>query len=277
MMNYKTQKRTINIMAYVIAFVALVFTFFPIMWIFSISTKKPLDAFARPPKIFIPPIWDNYTALLDRPGFVDAFTNSLVITALGVVLALLIAIPAAYAINRLRFFGKRFFMFWLLLSYMFPQFLFIVPMYVLYQTLGLYDTHVGLALAYQVAVLPFAIWLIRGFFKEVPVELEDAARCDGLGGLGLLWYVYVPLSAPGLAATAILCAIWIWNELTIALALTFSQAQTVTLAIAGFRGYTSLDWGGMAAASIVVILPMLLFVFIAQRYLVSGLTLGAVK
>jgi multiple sugar transport system permease protein len=142
---------------------------------------------------------------------------------------------------------------------------------------GLYDTQIGLALVYQVLVLPLAIWLLRGFFNEVPSELDDAARIDGCNRLSTIYHIYLPLTAPGIAATAILCAIWLWNELTIALALTFSDARTVTVAVAGFRGYASINWGGMTAASIVAILPMLFFAAIAQRYIVKGLTLGAVK
>jgi multiple sugar transport system permease protein len=141
----------------------------------------------------------------------------------------------------------------------------------------LYDTRLGLALVYQVFVLPFAIWLLRGFFADVPSDLEDAAQIDGCTRLETLRYVYLPLTAPGIAATAVLSAIWIWNELTIALALTFDSAKTVTVAVAGFRGYASIDWGGMTAASIVSILPMLIFAAFAQRYIVEGLTLGAVK
>jgi multiple sugar transport system permease protein len=160
---------------------------------------------------------------------------------------------------------------------MFPEFLFIIPMYVLYQKLGLYDTQIGLALVYQVFVLPFVIWLMRGFLNDVPPELEDAARIDGCSRMQALLKVYLPLTAPGISATAILSAIWVWNEITIALALTFDSAKTVTVAAAGFRGYAAIDWGGMTAASIVSIVPMLLFAAFAQRYIVEGLTLGAIK
>ena len=137
--------------------------------------------------------------------------------------------------------------------------------------------HIGLALVYQVHSLPFAVWLIRSFFKEVPAELDDAARIDGCGHFKTLRHVYIPLAAPGISATAILTAIWIWNELTIALSLTFSDAQTITVAVASFRGYTSINWGQMAAASIVAIVPMLVFAVFAQKYIVKGLTLGSLK
>ena len=119
--------------------------------------------------------------------------------------------------------------------------------------------------------------MLRSFFAEVPVELEEAARIDGCGHLAVLIRVYLPMTLPGLAATAILNAIWIWNELAIALGLTFKNAQTITVAVTSFRGYASIDWGPMTAASIVAILPMILFALVAQRWIVKGLTLGAVK
>jgi multiple sugar transport system permease protein len=276
-MKRRAQQRSINLLAYFLSFIAIVLTLFPILWIFSISIKTQRDAFAIPPVWIFEPIWKNYAEIWQTSGFGDAFLNSIIVTTIGVLIALAVGIPAAYALNRLTFGGKQPMMIWLLLCYMFPQFLFIIPMYVLYQNIGLYDTQIGLALVYQVLVLPLAIWLLRGFFNEVPSELDDASRIDGCNRLGTIYHVYLPLTAPGIAATAILCAIWIWNELTIALALTFSSARTVTVAVAGFRGYASIDWGGMTAASIVAILPMLIFAAIAQRYIVKGLTLGAVK
>ena len=264
-------------LAYVVSLLAILLTLFPIVWLLTVSLKTQRDAFAMPPKLLFQPIADHYFGLLERPGFVDAFRNSVSVTVLGVAIAIVIAIFASYGIHRFRFRGKRLFGAWLLLAYMLPEFLFIIPMYVLYQRLGMYDTHIGLALVYQVHSLPFAVWLIRSFFKEVPAELDDAARIDGCNQLRTLWHVYIPMAAPGIAATAILTAIWIWNELTIALSLTFSEAQTITVAVASFRGYTSINWGGMAAASIVAVAPMLLFAVVAQKYIVKGLTLGSLK
>lgn len=262
---------------YMLGIAAVMATLFPIAWIFTISIKTQRDAFAIPPVWVFRPIWSNYIEIWRSAGFANAYCNSIIVTTLGVLLALLLGIPAAYALERLSVPSKYPFTVWLLLAYMFPEFLFIIPIYVTYQRLGLYDTQLGLALAYQVFALPFAIWLLRGFFAEIPRELDDAARIDGCSSLGVLWRVHIPLLAPGISATAVLTAIWIWNELTIALALTFDTAKTVTVAVAGFRGYASLDWGAMTAASIVAIVPLLLFAGLAQRYIVKGLTLGAVK
>lgn len=266
-----------RLLAYLIALAAILITLFPIMWILGISLKTQRDAFALPPKWIFEPIWDHYIALWEKPGFVDAFLNTVYVTLLGVGLAIAVAIFASYGIHRFRFRGRKLFGIWLLLAYMLPEFLFVIPMYALYQRIGWYDTHIGLAFVYQVHSLPFAVWLIRSFFKEIPGELDDASRIDGCGHLGVLRYVYIPLAAPGIAATAILTAIWIWNELTIALSLSFSQAQTITVAVASFRGYASIAWGPMAAASIVAIAPMLIFAMIAQKYIVKGLTLGSLK
>ena len=266
-----------RLLAYLISLAAILITLFPIVWLLTISLKKQRDAFAMPPKFIFQPILDHYLSLLDKPGFVQAFLNTVYVTALGVCIAIVIAIFASYAIHRFRFRGKKLFGVWLLLAYMLPEFLFVIPMFVLYQRIGWYDTHIGLALVYQVHSLPFAVWLIRSFFKEVPTELDDASRIDGCNHLGALRHVYIPLAAPGIAATAILTAIWIWNELTIALSLSFSQAQTITVAVASFRGYTSVAWGPMSAASIVAIAPMLVFSIFAQKYIVKGLTLGSLK
>jgi ABC-type glycerol-3-phosphate transport system permease component len=263
--------------AYLISLVAILLTLFPIVWIFGISLKTQRDAFSIPPRWFFEPTFKNYAAVWDKPGFREAFLNTVVVTLLSVAIAIVVAIFAGYGMHRFRFRGKRIFSSWLLLAYMLPEFLFAIPMYVLYQKLGLYDSYIGLAIVYQVHSLPFAIWLIMSFFKEIPAELDDAARIDGCGYLGTLRHVYVPLAAPGIAATAILTAIWVWNELTIALTLTFSKAQTITVAVASFRGYASIDWGPMTAASIVAIVPMLFFAVFAQRYIVKGLTLGSVK
>ena len=134
-----------------------------------------------------------------------------------------------------------------------------------------------LIVAYQVFSLPFAIWLLRGFFAEIPRDIGEAAQLDGCSNLGVLWRMYVPLSVPGIAAVVILNSIRIWNELTYALALTFSNAQTVPLSVASFRGYGQMDWGAMSAGAVISAAPMVVMALFAQRYIVRGLTLGSLK
>lgn len=262
---------------YAVAVLAVAVSLFPIFWILTIALKTQVDAFAMPPVWFFTPVWENFAKAWFSTGFSGAFLNSLIVCAIGNVLALAAGIPAAYYLNNKHVPGRRTILIWLLISYMLPEFLFIVPIYVLFQSIGLYDTVIGLALIYQVFTLPFTIWLLRAFFADIPEALAEAARLEGASTLRIVWTIYVPIAAPGIAATVILNSIKMWNELTIALALTFEKAQTVTLAVAGFRGYASIDWGAMSAASIIIILPMALFAILAQRRIVQGLSLGAVK
>jgi ABC-type glycerol-3-phosphate transport system permease component len=263
--------------AYAIALLATFVSLFPLYWLFVISTKTPREAFETPPQLIYVPDFSKYLEVWNTAGFADAYINSMIVVALGVGLTLLVATPAAYAIIRFRVRGVRYLRFWLLLAYTTPEFLFVIPMYVLYQQLGVYDTVAGLAVIYQVFAIPFAIWLIQSFLGEVPRELGDSARVDGCSELQTLVKVYLPLAAPGLAATAILVGINMWNEVTIALSLTFDEARTVQIAIAGFRGYAAIRWQEMASAAVMAVVPMIIFAGIAQRYIVKGLTFGAVK
>ncbi len=273
----KTRKRLELSTAWGISIIAIGLTLFPLYWLFVISTKKPVDAFKSPPDLIYIPDFSKYAEIWQQGDFAAAFFNSIIVVGIGVFLALAIAAPAAYAIVRFRIRAGRWLALWLLLAYALPEFLFVIPMYVLYQQIGLFDTQIGLALIYQVFAVPFAVWLIQAFFSEVPRDLGDAARVDGCTELQSLLRVYLPLAAPGIAATGILVGIVMWNEVTIALSLTFDELRTVTIAVAGYRGYAALRWQEMAAASVTAIIPMLVFALVAQRYLVKGLTFGAVK
>ena len=263
--------------AYAVALLATFASLFPLYWLFVISTKTPREAFETPPQLLYIPDFSKYAEIWSTAGFSSAFFNSVLLVLLGVTLTLAVATPAAYAITRFRVRGDRYLRLWLLLAYTTPEFLFVIPMYVAYQQLGLYDTVIGLAIVYQVFAIPFAVWLLQSFLLEVPRELGDAARVDGCSELQTLLRVYLPLAAPGIAATAILVGINMWNEVTIALSLTFDEARTVQIAVAGFRGYAAIRWQEMAAAAVTAVVPMIVFAGIAQRYLVKGLTFGAVK
>jgi multiple sugar transport system permease protein len=273
----RNRKRLELSSAWGVAIIAIGLTLFPLYWLFLISTKKPVDAFKSPPDLIYVPDFSKYAEIWQQGDFAAAFLNSIIVVGAGVFIALLVAAPAAYAIVRFRIRAGRWLGLWLLLAYALPEFLFVIPMYVLYQQIGLFDTQIGLALIYQVFAVPFAVWLIQAFFSEVPRDLGDAARVDGCSELQSLVRVYLPLAAPGIAATGVLVGIVMWNEVTIALSLTFDDSRTVTIAVAGYRGYAALRWQEMAAASMTAIAPMLVFALVAQRYLVKGLTFGAVK
>ena len=273
----RRRRQSVSVAAYALAFVALVATLFPLYWLVVISTKIPREAFKTPPQLIYVPDFSKFVSIWNTGDFGHAFFNSVIVVGVGVVLALVVATPAAYAMTQFRIRRLRWLKVWLLVAYMSPEFLFAIPMYVLYQQVGLFDTAIGLAFVYQVFALPFAVWLMQAFFAEVPRELGDAARIDGCSHLQALRRVYLPLAAPGLAATAILVGIAMWNEVTIALALTFDQGKTVQIAVAGYRGYAAVRWQEMAAAAMTAVVPMLVFAGLAQRYIVKGLTFGAVK
>ena len=266
-----------KIWAYLFTGGMILLSLFPVYWVLTVSLKSKRDSLANPPLWLFEPATSSYLKLWYHDTFRDTFFNSIIITLIGIVLSLAIALPTAYALVRLKLRGKNLVGIWLILAYMLPEFLFVLPMFSLYQWTGLYDTYLGLALMYQVHVLPLSIWLLSSFFREINPAIDEAARIEGCSHWQILTRIYIPCTLPGLVATAILNAIWIWNELAIALGLTFSNAQTVTLGVTSFRGYAALDWGAMTAASIVAIIPMLLFALVAQKHIVKGITLGAVK
>ena len=265
------------ITAYLVSFFAVSFTLLPIIWLFMLSIKSKGETFTKPPKLIFDPTINNYINLWGNDLFKDTFFNSIFITLISIVLSITIALFAAYALKRYQIRFKTAFMQWLLLAYMLPEFLFVLPMFTIYQTIGLYDTYLGMAIIYQVHVLPFSIWMLRSFLEEIPKEIDDAAIIDGCGPLQAIFRIYLPLIIPGIVATAILNGIWVWNELAIALGLTFFDAQPITVGVASFRGYASIDWGGMTGSAIISMIPMVLFAAFAQKHIVKGLTLGSVK
>jgi len=273
----KIQKYKHLISAYIVSFFAVAFTLLPITWLFMLSIKSKGETFTKPPKWIFDPTVKNYIKLWDNDLFKDTFFNSIYITIISIVLSVTIALFAAYALKIYNIKFKTAFMQWLLLAYMLPEFLFVLPMFTIYQTMGIYDTYVGMAIIYQVHVLPFSIWMLRSFLDEIPKEIDDAAIIDGCGPLQAIFKIYLPLIIPGIVATAILNGIWVWNELAIALGLTFFDSQPITVGVASFRGYASIDWGGMTSSAIIAILPMVLFAAFAQKHIVKGLTLGSVK
>ncbi len=262
---------------YVVALVAVVVTAFPFIWLAILATKTPAEALHLPPDLSYVPRFDAFAEVWNDSGFADAFLNSVIIMVLGITFAQIVGVPAAFKLTKLRSASDRLIQGWLLIVYILPPFLFAIPMFVLYQETGLFDTEIGLAIMYQVLVLPFTVWLLASFLRAIPESLGEAAAIDGASRLQTLLRVYLPLLGPGMATTAIITGILIWNELTISLALSFSSARPISLAVAGFRGYASANWDLIAAASLIALLPTVILAAIAQRLIVRGLTAGAVK
>lgn len=255
--------------------VAILVTLFPFYWTFVLATRKAVDAFGDPRFIFIP-TFESFSTVWEDQNFVRSMLMSTLTVTLSVVIALMVAVPAAYILTRHRMRAKSRLLLWLLIAYLLPDFLIAIPLYAIYQNMGLYDSAIGLAIAYQVFMAPLAMWLLLRFFSEVPQELAEAAHIDGCSDWQILRRIYLPIVMPGIATTAILIAITVWNEVTIALALTTNN-QTVSIAVSAYKGYASIKWDQLAAASLLAAIPVVLFALVAQRFIVRGLTAGIGK
>jgi multiple sugar transport system permease protein len=280
-------RRVRHIAIAVAAVVLLAWTVFPFVWILLTSLKSPGDIISVPPKFVFTPTFDNYAALVigeqrgqtssTRPDFPRFFLNSMIISFGAVALSVAAAIPAAYALARFTFPLKNALGF-VLMSFRFVPFIaFVIPLYLIYQRLGLYNTHAGLIFAYQLITLPFTIWMLRSFFMEIPLETQEAAMIDGCSWLGVLTRVILPLSLPGISVTVILGFMFCWNAFNYPLMLAGRQTFPVTVGAIQFISYEQVLWGQMAAATIVAALPQLLLSLMVQKYIVRGLTMGAVK
>jgi multiple sugar transport system permease protein len=256
----------------------LVAFLFPLLWIAGLSLKTRLQVFANPPLFLWQPTFENYVGVLHQADFLQAFVNSLVVSSGAVLLSLCIGVPAAYAIARFPFRGRSLLFFSLLLMRMLPPIAVLVPMYVLFSKFGLTTTRFSVVLAYTTFSLPLVVWIMRGFFEELPRELEESAWVDGASRYAAFSRVVLPLIRPGLVAAAILCVQLAWNDFLFAAVLTNNATRTLPVLMAAYAGGdTGVDWGGMTASGVLVVLPVILFSFAAQRHLVAGLSSGAVK
>ncbi|MBC5711384.1 carbohydrate ABC transporter permease [Hungatella sp. L12] len=249
----------------------------PIIWMLSTSFKSTLDIISVPPKIFFTPILDNYQSVLTDLSVLRGYRNSIICTCGALVISFIIGMPAAYAMARYTFRGKRLFLLWILAGLMLPLVALIVPVYTGFQILGLLDSLAGLIFVYLLIDIPFVIWMMGTFLKEIPIEIDESARIDGCSLPRLLLSVLLPISKPGIASAAISCVIATWNEFLFALILTQTKAKTAPVIITGFMSTSGMRWGEMAAvAALLVVLPIIFGICI-QKYYIRGLTAGAVK
>lgn len=246
----------------------------PALWLLQMSFRHNADIFSMRP--WFAPTLDNYAALWTGQ-FPGSFVNSLLASGSSTVVSLLLGVPASYVLARWQFRGQRQIALWVLATRMAPPIAFTIPFFLTFTWAGLMDTVSGLAIIYVTFNLALVIWSMRGFFAAVPQSLEEAAWIDGCGVWSAFLRIALPLAAPGLAATGILCFILSWNDFFFALILTRTQAMTAPVAIVNFMQYAGWEWGKIAAAGVLVMLPVLVFTFFVRSYLVSGLMAGGVK
>lgn len=265
----------------IILAVALVVFLFPVGWMVLTSFKDNAEFFASPP-VFIPKSFalTNYVNAMRFPpdgrGGIQGVRDSLIISVGSMLFSVLVGAPAAYAFARFRTGGENL-SFWVLSTRMFPPVASALPLFLVFKVLHLLDTHWALIVANTIFNLPFVIWLLKGFFEDLPADLEEAAVIDGTTLFGAFQRVALPLVAPGLVVTALFSFIFTWNEFMFALLFTRSDVRTLTIIVPSLVGGHEILWGQIAAVGVVAIIPNVILALLLQRYLVRGLTLGAVK
>lgn len=280
-----TRSRTSRIaqraIAYTAIAVVLVVTLFPVYWIAANSFKLDIDIFAVPPEWFpFNPTLKHYDAAFVQRPFLEYALNSFIIAVASTLVSLVFGTLAGYALARFQYPGQWRYQisFWILSTRMMPPIVTIIPLYIAFNYLDMLNTKPAVAIAYTAFNLPFATWMMKSYFQDLPVELEEAAIVDGDTRWGAFLRVALPLARPGLAATAIFCLIVSWNEFLLALVLTLTaQSQTLPIGIAGRVTQYTTYWGEISAAGFMACIPIMIFAFIVQKHLVRGLSFGAVK
>ncbi|MBV7333150.1 carbohydrate ABC transporter permease [Chloroflexi bacterium TSY] len=272
-----------NVGTYIVWVALSLLTLIPIYWMFVVSARSRVELFGRPTFWQASFFSDNYTIPLNDATFQGYLINSILVATINAILVTVLALTATYALSRWRLPGSDNIFFWTITNRMAPPAAFMLPLFLLFTRVfsigdwSLFDTRLGLILLYCVFNLPFAIWLLKGIVDGIPIELDEAAFVDGAGLRTVFMRIIIPLAAPGIAITGILSWVFAWNEYLFAATLTSVDARTITTGLAEFVTVTGTNWGEMAAVAMISLLPALVFLVLVQRYIVMGLTFGAVK
>jgi multiple sugar transport system permease protein len=266
-----------RIFTYLSLCVIVILSLFPLFWMFLTSFKPKYMTFATPPVWFFKPTTENYAQVFLFAEYPKYFANSMIVGLATTIIAVTVGSLAAYAFARFEFRGRNTIQVLMLIPQIIPPVAIIIPLFVLFRTLNLTDKLGTLVFSYLSFAIPIAVWILIGFFRDVPRDLEEAALIDGATHWQALWKVLYPLVTPGLAAAAILIFIGCWNEFLYAVILTGRDSKTVPVAIASFISNKDIHWGRIAAAGTVMLLPVTAFALSVQRYLVQGLSKGAIK
>lgn len=267
------QSMSMTLVTYVLTFLI----FFPILWMVMTSFKTEADAFAFPPKFVFTPTLVNWNIALFDTKFTEHLFSTGIITLVSTLAALVLGIPAAYGLAYKPDKRSDFTLLWLISTRMLPPVGVIVPLFIIFRDLQLRDTHLGMIIIYTAMNLPLVIWMMRSFLLDVPYEILEAGRIDGVSLWQEFIHLVLPLVAPGLFATALLCMIFTWNEFFFAFNLTTTDAAPLSVYIASFKTAEGLFWAKMSAGATASVLPVVIAGWFAQKQLVTGLTMGAVK
>ena len=253
-----------------------VFAVFPFIWMLMISLKTRIQTY-DPSVWFFMPTLDNYKEIVNEKHVLEYVKNSAVVVILTTILSMAFGSFAAYGFARYNFKRRESLAFWILSLRMIPAMAAVIPFFIMARMVNILDTNLVLIISYLLFNIPFTIWMMRGFFEDIPKEIEESALVDGSSRLEVFTKILIPLATPGLVATAIFCIINSWNELVFALFLTSVDARTLPTTVTLFLSVTGVLWGDMAAVGVVTALPVLIFAMFVQKYMIRGLTFGAVK
>ena len=259
---------------YLLMALVLIVMLFPFYWMVLTSFRSQVANTSPTPVWFFVPTLENYQNVIRGNNFLEFTWNSLVVASLATGFGLVLGLPAAYSIARYKQNGLALA---ILVARLTPYITYLVPWYLAFRALGLIDTYIALTLTHLIVGMPLIIWIMISFFEEVPIELEEAAYVDGSSKLGAFFRIILPLSAPGIVAASILSFIFSWNQFLFSLVLSGPNTKTVPVAVFNFISYGQIDFGGLGAAAVLITLPVILLTLVIQRYIVTGLTMGAVK
>ncbi len=263
-----------NIFFYcVVALIALI-VLFPFLWMLSSSFKTQVDIISWPPKLFFEPTLQNYRKVFEEQNFLKYFMNSTIVGAVSVGLSLLLGLPAAYSIAR---YTQNKLAVFILLARLMPGISFLMPWYIIFSRLGLMDSYVALILSHMLIALPIVVWIMTTYFNTIPRELEESAMVDGATRQYAFLKIILPLSGPGIITATTLSFIFSWNNFMFSQVLSMEKTKTLPIAVYNFLSYAEVDWGGVMAAAVAIMAPAILLTMIFQKYVVKGLTMGAVK
>lgn len=263
-----------GIVFYGVLAILLCFFLFLFVWMIMSSFKTVVQITAYPPQWIFTPTFQNYIDVFTKNSFLEYLKNSTIIAVAAVSIGLLFGLPAAYSLARFKQAGVGFV---ILLVRILPGIVFLVPLFIIYRRLGLINTYTGIIATHVIIVLPTIIWIMAGFFEDVPRELEDAAMIDGCSRMSAFFRIILPLSRPGIVAVVILSFIASWNNFIFVLILGGNKTATLPLAVYSFMSFEDVNWGGLNAAATLITLPILLLSLLVQKQLARGLTMGAVK
>jgi multiple sugar transport system permease protein len=269
-------RRAQSVVTFALLAIGLFLTLFPLYWLVSTAFKHPIDAFAIPPTWIFEPTLANFEKLLSGP-FLDTYWNSIILTVTSTVVSLVLGIPAGFALSRTEFRGRRQVGGYLIVTRLAPPVVFIIPMFAAFLLTGLVDSYFGLTLAYLTFTLPFVAWLMSGYFADLQNEIWDAALVDGCSHFGALRHVALPLALPGITTVTILVAIMAFEQYFFPLILGGPTTTPATVSVISFIGVENLSWSQMAAAGVMLVVPVFVLSVVGQRGLIRGLTAGAVR